>query len=300
VRFLCENPSVAAELRYTCEDPLVVYLGSPKKVISPERSLVLPPVIDSDKYEALCVQLETVRLNGACALDLIQALIAAVNKLSDDVTQLISDNAALKNQVQDLQGLMAEQVKFPGQQPQGSSSARPAIHNKVMELRNVAPQQNSTRSYAEVVNFATQPRISTQAEDSQQSSADDRFIVVSGKHTKDRPANKVTNPVSVASKKSRKPMFGVRNTSSLPVNAKKAKRMSLFVSRFSSEVTAQDIEKSLEDQLQISSLTCTRLKTKFSTYASFHISVNEEDFPSINNTVVWPNGCLIAPFFLAA
>jgi hypothetical protein len=92
-------------------------------------------------------------------------------------------------------------------------------------------------------------------------------------------------------------MFGVRNTSTLPVIAKKAKRMSLFVSRFSPEVTAQDIEKSLEDQLKISSLTCTRLKTKFSTYASFHICVNEEDFPSTNNTRVWPNGCLIAPFF---
>jgi hypothetical protein len=29
----------------------------PKKVISPERALVLPPVSDSDKYEALSVQL---------------------------------------------------------------------------------------------------------------------------------------------------------------------------------------------------------------------------------------------------
>jgi hypothetical protein len=36
----------------------------PKKVISPERSLVLLPVIDTDRYEALCMQLETVRLNG--------------------------------------------------------------------------------------------------------------------------------------------------------------------------------------------------------------------------------------------
>jgi hypothetical protein len=61
-----------------------------KKVISPERSLVLPPVMDTDWYEALCVQLETVRLNGACALDLVQSLIVAVNKLSDDVSQLKS------------------------------------------------------------------------------------------------------------------------------------------------------------------------------------------------------------------
>jgi hypothetical protein len=84
----------------------------PKKVIYPERCLVISPVMDTDKYETMCVQLETVLLNGACALGLIQSLIAAVNKLSDDVTQLKSDNAALKIQVQDLQGLMADQIKI--------------------------------------------------------------------------------------------------------------------------------------------------------------------------------------------
>jgi hypothetical protein len=74
----------------------------PKKVFSPERSLVLPSATDADKYEAICVHLETFRLNGACTLDLIQSLVATVNKPSDDVTQLKSDNLALKLQVQDL------------------------------------------------------------------------------------------------------------------------------------------------------------------------------------------------------
>lgn len=59
----------------------------PKKVISPEWSLVLPSVIASDKYEALCVQLESVRFNGICTTDLIKYLINAVSKLSEDVTQ---------------------------------------------------------------------------------------------------------------------------------------------------------------------------------------------------------------------
>jgi hypothetical protein len=66
------------------------------------------------------------------------------------------------------------------------------------------------------------------------------------------------------------------------------------MSRFS---PAQDITSSLEEQLELSSLTCTRLKTKFNTCASFHVSVSEKDFPLINNTGVWPNGCLIAPFY---
>jgi hypothetical protein len=45
----------------------------PKKVISPERALALPPISDPDKYEAPSVQLETVRLNGVCAIDLIKS-----------------------------------------------------------------------------------------------------------------------------------------------------------------------------------------------------------------------------------
>jgi hypothetical protein len=49
--------------------------------------------------------------------------------------------------------------------------------------------------------------------------------------------------------------------------------------------------------VKLSSSNCTGLKTKFNAYASFHISVNEEDFPSANNIGVSPNGCLIAAFF---
>jgi hypothetical protein len=66
---------------------------------------------------------------------------------------------------------------------------------------------------------------------------------------------------------------------------------------FSPDVSENDIEKSLLEQLKLTLLTCTRLKTKFKSYTSFRISVNEDDFPLINNTGVWPSNCLIAPFF---
>jgi hypothetical protein len=72
---------------------------------------------------------------------------------------------------------------------------------------------------------------------------------------------------------------------------------SRFVSRFSTGVTSTDIETSLNDQRKLISLTCTRLKSKFNSYASFHISVVEDDFHLINNTGVWPSGCLIAPYY---
>jgi hypothetical protein len=54
-----------------------------------------------------------------------------------------------------------------------------------------------------------------------------------------------------------------------------------FVSQFSPDVSAKDIEKSLQEQFKLSSVTCTRLKTKCKSYTSFHALVNEEDFPLI-------------------
>jgi hypothetical protein len=106
------------------------------------------------------------------------------------------------------------------------------------------------------------------------------------------------NPTAVVNsiKKPRTVQFGVRN-SSLPVVQKRVINKSLFASRFSPDVTASDVEQSLRDQLQLASLVCTRLKTRHNSYASFHISVAENDFHLINNTGVWPNGCLIAPYY---
>jgi hypothetical protein len=91
-------------------------------------------------------------------------------------------------------------------------------------------------------------------------------------------------------KKNKQSTVGVRNSSSLPTLLKRVKMKSLSVSRFAPEVKTTDIEKSLLNQLKLLSLTGTRLKTKFQTYASFHVSVTEDDFLSVNNTGVCPNG----------
>jgi hypothetical protein len=181
------------------------------------------------------MQLKTICLNGVCAIGLIKSLIEAVNKLSEDVTQLKSDNMALKIQVQDLQGLVEDHCKCPRQQPQGSLSIRPSSesYKEAMDFCNVAPQQKSTRSYADVVNFATQLHNTKQAEESKQGSTDDGFILVTGRHKNDCAANKVSNQVSVASKKSRTPVFGVRNTTTLPVITKKAKHVFICVTLWS-------------------------------------------------------------------
>jgi hypothetical protein len=61
--------------------------------------------------------------------------------------------------------------------------------------------------------------------------------------------------------------------------ARRVKTKALFISRFSPDVTSVEIENFLKEQLLLKSLVCTRLKSKFSPYASFHISVPQEDVP---------------------
>jgi hypothetical protein len=106
-----------------------------------------------------------------------------------------------------------------------------------------------------------------------------------------------TAAVANTTKEPRTVMIGVRSSFSLSVLQKRDRRKSLFVSRFSSNVTESDVEKSLKDQLHLASLACTRLKTEHNSSASFHVSVAEDDFHLINNSGVWPNGCLIDPYY---
>jgi hypothetical protein len=84
----------------------------------------------------------------------------------------------------------------------------------------------------------------------------------------------------------RQPLVGARNSASLPVITKEQRFRAPSFSRFSPEVTADDVEKSLKEQLSIKNLVCKRLKTKFSTYASFHVSVIEDEFSLISNNGV--------------
>jgi hypothetical protein len=103
--------------------------------------------------------------------------------------------------------------------------------------------------------------------------------------------------VVILAKRRRQPLIGMRNSVSLPIISKRERYKALFVSRFSPEVTVDDVEKFLKEQLSLKKLVCTRLKTKFNTYASFHAQVIDDEFPLINSMDVWPVGCLIAPFY---
>jgi hypothetical protein len=84
-------------------------------------------------------------------------LVDEVKKLSEDVTQLKSDNASLISQLKNLQDSVNVCPPQLCQQPQGSSSsaAGPQTNNEVTEPAKAASQLKPTSSYAEAVNSGT-------------------------------------------------------------------------------------------------------------------------------------------------
>jgi hypothetical protein len=126
---------------------------------------------------------------------------------------------------------------------------------------------------------------------------DDGFTIVTKKKCGDVRVGNHISENNKTGRKLRTPVYGVRNSSSLPVVSKRPKTKALFVSRLSPEVSASDIEKSLKEQLNLSFVISIKLKTKNNSYAPFHVSATEDDFPLFHNSGVCPDGCLIAPLY---
>jgi hypothetical protein len=236
-----------------------------------------------------------------------------VTILTPEVSQLKTDNAVLKEQMCELQDLLSAKSCYT-YGTAGTSSAKPAAMSyKDAVACNQRQQTKSTiaSKSSKIPIVSNQKPADTNAgtdvhptakSDSAGSTAssgnptDDGFTTVTKKK---RVGVRVVN--SSESNKTgrnlRTLMHGVRNSSSLPVVSKRPKTKALFVSRFSPEVSASDVENSLKEQLKLSLVVCTKLKTRYNSYASFHMSVTGDDFPLIHNTGVWPEGCLIAPFY---
>jgi hypothetical protein len=69
-----------------------------KKMVSPERQLIFPPVCNKD---SISVQIETVCLNGQSTIQMLVSLLGMVSKLTEEVTHL-KDNADIECQIKDL------------------------------------------------------------------------------------------------------------------------------------------------------------------------------------------------------
>lgn len=93
------------------------------------------------------------------------------------------------------------------------------------------------------------------------------------------------------------PLQGCKKSNSLQIAKKKSPKKELFITRLDPETTSDDIEKFLLNDLNLTYAKCTKLKTKFDTYSSFHAYIETDEFHLVNHEDVWPDGILVKPFF---
>ena len=77
---------------------------------------------------------------------------------------------------------------------------------------------------------------------------------------------------------------------------KRIRRKTIFVTRVAPGTTTDVIDNHIKSNIDISTALCTKLKTKYETYSSFHISFDEHHLKEITNPDNWPEGILISTF----
>lgn len=69
----------------------------------------------------------------------------------------------------------------------------------------------------------------------------------------------------------------------------------IFVSKLSPCTTSAQLTEHLST-VHIVPLACQRLKTKYTSYSSFCVTVDEVSFQRLGDPLLWPKGCLYKPF----
>lgn len=102
---------------------------------------------------------------------------------------------------------------------------------------------------------------------------------------------------TVGPRRRKKPSVGTSKSSKETIVPRPPFQKALFVTRFGPETTVEDVNSLLEPVLRGKTVSCTKLKTKFPSYSSFHVSVEQDLFETINNPDIWPEGCIFHQFF---
>jgi hypothetical protein len=215
--------------------------------------------------KALSVQIETVRFNGHVAMEMIETLVAMVSKLSDEDAHLKIDNVELKKRMSDLKRIAVGtpapstsgrnkkfNISVPGQSVH-TIRPSPSAQGPCTSDKEVLPPKTA-ESAVYPASESPDDALSAGLKPSISGAISDGFTTVTYKK-KPAPA---TIPVN-AIKLRRQPFTGVRNSATLPIVSRKERSKALFVSRFSPEVSASDIENSLKHQISLNILVSTRL-----------------------------------------
>ncbi|XP_077500070.1 uncharacterized protein LOC144110874 [Amblyomma americanum] len=191
---------------------------------------------------------------------MLQEMASRMDALTDEVRQLRAENALLREA---LNGL--------------SASVRTVSQSECSHF-----DCSESPSYASAV--AANPPAGMSAPPSKPPAQDQSTHL-------QRPSKAVSQPPRPRA------TFGTAKQSMLKVAPRLPAKKSLFVSRLDPTTTASDIQELLAGTVGDKVVTCTKLKTKYDTYGSFHVSMDEHLFELVSKPEVWPDGCVFRPFY---
>lgn len=103
--------------------------------------------------------------------------------------------------------------------------------------------------------------------------------------------------VPVKSRRRVKPSSGTAKPDKVNAAPPPVRHMALFVSRLDPETSVNDIEALIEPFLEGRTPVCSKMKTRFPSYSSFHLACDEAVFAALNKPEVWPEGSIFHQFF---
>ncbi|KAG0423735.1 hypothetical protein HPB47_000521 [Ixodes persulcatus] len=72
--------------------------------------------------------------------------------------------------------------------------------------------------------------------------------------------------------------------------------IAVFVTRFDANCSSADVREHLGQFFGPKELRCTKLKTRYGGYSSFHVAAVDDDIEALFDPNIWPEGCLFREF----
>lgn len=208
-------------------------------------------------------------------LKTVSLLKSEMSLVRKDLVSVRSENSELRSLVDDL----SSKLMTKSETPTPTLSTNPHVSN--MALKNTQRPTLTKTSFTKTTSkMESQPTSSTVVlNDSDQ----DEFKTVLSRRNKNKNKNK--------------PVILCKGPSvSFQPAKKRIQRKAIFVTRVAPDTTTDVIDKHIKSNMNISTAKCTKLKTKYDTYSSFHISFDEHHLEEITNPEIWPEGILISTF----
>lgn len=211
-----------------------------------------------ERYEERTVDRELSTLSATAVLDRLNDL----NEQFANIRQEMNDKfVTLENRIQHVKST-TKSVHTPG--PSGTKSYADVLRAK----KHVLPDMTVVKQ-----------------------TESDMTVVKQTEH----PAASISSSGVLSSAKQKFIISGSGKTSRLKPALRFPRRSAIFLSRLDQSTRVNDVLDSLAS-LDLKHLVCTKMKTKFSNYSSFHIEVLDSDLQVLLKEDLWPDGCIVSKF----